>query len=666
METMKIDDFSRYTFLSGLKHSPDGKHACFVAHQINMETNCYRSNLWLLEIATERYFQLTAFDSEKSFIWLDNENILFPDIRDSQDQKAKDAGESFTQYYKINIHGGEAAKVLRIPRQVNSLKVLNENTYLFVSDYDAKQRDLAALTDEEKSEELNTRKEEQDYEVIEEIPFWANGDGFTSRKRQRLYLYHVQSGKVEPVTDEHTAVEAFNLNQTKTKAVIVANRFTDKMSLANDILIYDVTTNEINQLCEPARIRHDSAHFLADDVIIYTGSNMKSYGINENALFFIRNLASPASHCITPTLDTSVTNSVGSDCRYGSSDIEQVDQDYLYFVSTEGDSSFINRISRSGKIEKLTTGNGSVDAISISSGNILYVGMKVNKLQELFKHESSVEQQATNMNEWIQTERQVAIPEQISVETEVGVSIDGWVIKPIDFDAAKKYPAILAIHGGPKTVYGAAFFHDMQYWASEGYAIFFCNPRGSDGKGNAFADIRGKYGTIDYDDIMKFTDAVMKKYSFIDPKRVGVTGGSYGGYMTNWIIGHTDRFKAAVSERSISNWISKFCTTDIGYYFVEDQITATPWNDQEKLWQHSPLNYADQVKTPTLFLHSEEDYRCWLAEGLQMFTALKFHGAESRLCLFRGENHDLSRSGKPKHRLRRLKEITEWFNKYLK
>jgi dipeptidyl aminopeptidase/acylaminoacyl peptidase len=206
----------------------------------------------------------------------------------------------------------------------------------------------------------------------------------------------------------------------------------------------------------------------------------------------------------------------------------------------------------------------------------------------------------------------------------------------------------------------------MQYWASSGYVIFFCNPRGSDGKGNAFADIRGKYGTIDYDDIIKFTDEVIKRYSFIDPERVGVTGGSYGGYMTNWIIGHTDRFKAAVSERSIANWISKFCTTDIGYYFVEDQIAATPWDNQDKLWQHSPLSYANQVKTPTLFLHSEEDYRCWLTEGLQMFTALKFHGVESRFCLFRGENHELSRSGKPQHRLRRLKEITEWFNQYLK
>ncbi len=140
-----------------------------------------------------------------------------------------------------------------------------------------------------------------------------------------------------------------------------------------------------------------------------------------------------------------------------------------------------------------------------------------------------------------------------------------------------------------------------------------------------------------------------------------------GGFMTNWIIGHTKRFKAAASQRSISNWISKFATTDIGYFFVEDQQASTPWKDVEKLWFHSPpLKYADKVVTPTLFIHSEEDYRCWLAEGLQMFTSLKYHGVESKLVLFKGENHELSRSGKPKHRIRRLKEITQWFNRHLK
>lgn len=165
---------------------------------------------------------------------------------------------------------------------------------------------------------------------------------------------------------------------------------------------------------------------------------------------------------------------------------------------------------------------------------------------------------------------------------------------------------------------------------------------------------------------MKFTDEAVLKYDFIDGDSLGVTGGSYGGFMTNWIIGHTDRFKAAASQRSISNWISKFCTTDIGYYFAGDQNLGNPWDNTEKLWEHSPLKYADKVKTPTLFINSNEDYKCWMAEGLQMFTALKYHDVEARLCLFKGENHELSRSGKPKHRLRRLNEITKWFDSYLK
>ena len=198
-----------------------------------------------------------------------------------------------------------------------------------------------------------------------------------------------------------------------------------------------------------------------------------------------------------------------------------------------------------------------------------------------------------------------------------------------------------------------------------GYFVFFCNPRGGDGRGNEFMDIRGKYGTVDYDDLMKFTDKVLETYP-IDSKRVGVTGGSYGGFMTNWIIGHTDRFACAVSQRSIANWFSKFGTTDIGYYFNVDQNASSPWDNPEKLWWHSPMRYANKAKTPTLFIHSQEDYRCWLAEGLQMFTSLKYHGVPARLCMFRGENHELSRSGKPKHRVRRLEEMTQWFEHYLK
>jgi len=364
--------------------------------------------------------------------------------------------------------------------------------------------------------------------------------------------------------------------------------------------------------------------------------------------------------------DYGLGSSVGSDCRYGSSTTIKVDGNYLYFITTEYGNAYLNRMDFEGNVEKLTTEKGSVDGFDVIDGKIAFVGFRGLKLQELYKLEDGKETQLTDYNGWVNREKKLSTPERITFQNKDGITIEGWVMKPVDFEEGKKYPAILDIHGGPKTVYGEIFYHEMQYWANEGYVVFFCNPRGSDGRGNSFADIRGKYGTIDYEDIMKFTDIVLEKCPFIDEERVGVTGGSYGGFMTNWIIGHTNRFKAAVSQRSISNWISKFCTTDIGYYFVDDQQAATPWSDVEKLWFHSPLKYADKVQTPTLFIHSEEDYRCWTAEGLQMYTALKYHGVESRLCLFKGENHELSRSGKPKHRIRRLEEITNWFNKHLK
>ena len=257
----------------------------------------------------------------------------------------------------------------------------------------------------------------------------------------------------------------------------------------------------------------------------------------------------------------------------------------------------------------------------------------------------------------------MALPEPLSVRSRE-LDIGGWVLKPKDFDPEKQYPAILDIHGGPKTVYGPVFYHEMQLWASMGYFVFFCNPMGSDGRDNVFMDIRGHYGDTDFANLMDFTDAALKQYPQIDPKRLCVTGGSYGGFMTNWIIGHTERFCCAASQRSIANWTGFYGMSDIGFFFAGDQTDADLYETPERLWAQSPLKYAKNVKTPTLFIHSDEDYRCPLAEGIQMYAALADLGVETRLCLFHGENHELSRSGKPKHRQRRLKEITDWFEQH--
>ncbi|ADH61658.1 peptidase S9 prolyl oligopeptidase active site domain protein [Thermoanaerobacter mathranii subsp. mathranii str. A3] len=665
MEKLQLEDFTKFKFLSGLKYSPSGSCAAFVVHRMDVEENKYLSNIWVLDTRTKKYFQLTSFNEERGFVWLDDDYILFAGSRNPKDKEKAESGEEFTKYYKINIHGGEAVEAFVIPKKVTEILPVDDDTFLLIALYNVNKKDLEGLSEEEKKKELERRKEEKDYEVFDEIPFWANGKGVINKDRGRLYVYKLSDNKLQPITDEYTDVYSLKLNKDKTKAVFIGKSYKDKMPLTSDVYIYNLKVGELKKVNKDSDFSYRYVDFLGDKIIC-AGTDMKKYGINENSKFYVLEEESGERRCITPELDMSLGNSVNSDVRCGSGFSFKAEGDYLYFISTERYSAYLNRINLEGKIEKVIEKDGSVDMFDVCGDDILFIGFRGLKLQELYEYKDGQEIQITDFNEWVQKEKKLSKPERVEVEIRPGHFIDGWVIKPIDYEEDKKYPAILDIHGGPKTVYGEIYFHEMQYWAAEGYFVFFCNPKGSDGRGNEFADIRGRYGTVDYEDIIKFTDYVLQHYKDIDSSRVGVTGGSYGGFMTNWIIGHTDRFKAAVSQRSISNWTTEFGTTDIGYYFVPDQIGGTPWDNFEKYWEHSPLKYADRVKTPTLFLHSDEDYRCWMAEALQMFSALKYFGVESRLVLFHGENHELSRSGKPKHRIRRLREITEWFNKYLK
>ena len=356
------------------------------------------------------------------------------------------------------------------------------------------------------------------------------------------------------------------------------------------------------------------------------------------------------------------SNSVGSDARLGGGRGTKLVDDTWYFLTTLGDCGYLRSVNKAGVVSGNLSPDGACDSFDISGENVLICGMYEQKLSELYLNG----EQVTHFNtDWL-AEHSISVPEYHCFTASDGYEIHGWAMKPIGYEPGRQYPAILHIHGGPRTVFGEVYHHEMQMWANAGYFVFYFNPRGSDGRGNAFGDINGKYGTVEYDNLMEFTDEMLKCYPEVDPARVGVTGGSYGGFMTNWIIGHTNRFACAASQRSISNWIAFEHTSDIGISFTPANQATTTRQDVEKLWWHSPLKYADQCSTPTLFIHSDRDYRCWMVEGLSMFTALKMHGVESRLCLFKGETHELSRSGKPQNRIRRMEEILGWMDKHLK
>lgn len=303
---------------------------------------------------------------------------------------------------------------------------------------------------------------------------------------------------------------------------------------------------------------------------------------------------------------------------------------------------------------------GSIGCFDYVDDKLLFVGLSDEGGQELYVEG----EQITHFHDFL-SEYYIAKPQPLSVES-AGVTVDGFVLLPENYEKANSVGAVLEIHGGPKTAYQKTYFHEMQMLVAEGYVVVFCNPRGSAGKGNDFFDIFGEYGEVDYQNIMDFTDKALEQYDKIDRDRLFVTGGSYGGYMTNHIVGKTNRFRAAVTQRCISNWTSMYGTSDIGYYFSPDQHRTNIdkesfWRD---LWDVSPLKNIDKVQTPTLVIHSEKDYRCPLEQGYQFFTALLDRGIDSELLVFHDEHHGLSREGKPHNRIVRLDAIKDWFKKY--
>lgn len=661
MDNLKLRDFVDYKSLSNPVFSPDGENLAFNLHCPNLDDNKYDTDIFIWNSA-KGIKKLTSFGDSEEFLWKDNNTLLFKSFRDKKDKEKKDKGYPISPYYEIDINGGEARKAFDIPLHTSSLYRLNDDRYLLIADFDKSLGDLWKCSEDKKQSKIDKQKEEKPYEVLDEIPFWSNGEGFTNKKRNRLYLYSNKNGELKELTDEFTNVVSLSLNKDKSKALIICSSFIDKMGIYNDLFQIQLQPFELEKISPIKRFEYTYADYI-DDKIIFLGSDMKEFGINENPKIYIsHDLGKTYMKIAEP--DISTYSSVNSDVKYGQGLTFKVDGDYLYFIATKKYSSDLFRVSVDGKVEQLLKKDGSIDSFDIFNGEIIFVALRDLYLQELYSfkdHESKL----TGFNQWVNDSKSLSKPQKLTTNTDNG-EITGWILSPTNIEKDKKYPGILYIHGGPKTVFGSVFTHELQVLANAGYFVFFLNPRGSDGYGNAFADIRGQYGSLDYSDIMDFVDSVLEDYPAISRTDLGLAGGSYGGYMTNWIIGHTNRFKAAVSQRSISNWLSFFGTSDIGYYFTPDQTTGTPWNNQEMLWNNSPLKYANRVETPTLFIHSQDDYRCWLPEGIQMFTALKYHGVESKMVIFKDENHELSRSGKPKARIKRMEEILEWFDKFLK
>jgi dipeptidyl aminopeptidase/acylaminoacyl peptidase len=244
--------------------------------------------------------------------------------------------------------------------------------------------------------------------------------------------------------------------------------------------------------------------------------------------------------------------------------------------------------------------------------------------------------------------------------------IQGWYLLPVGYEDGKTYPLAFNIHGGPHVMWGPAMrsmWHEWQFHAARGYTVFYCNPRGSEGYGEAFIrSLHAAWGDVAFADLMAGIDALHEK-GFVDARRMAVTGGSYGGYMTAWVVSHTDRFAVAVSQRGVYNLLTEYSTSDIPT-FIEEELGVTAWQDPQTLWNHSPLAHAHNIKTPLLIIHSENDYRVPIAEAEQLFTFVRRTGGTVQMVRFPRDGHEMTRAGEPEHRVSSLTHMIDWFDKY--
>ncbi len=657
MEQLRLNQFLNYRYISRLTANPSQTKMAFLLAKARLEKNDYAYELY--ESDGTRHQKLYNLEKTSGFIYETDQSILISLDKSKEDKKAKKELRSI--YYRLNIESKKIEKAYEFPILVEIVEILDDHTLLLSAKLTDKQYALKDLNDEDRKKALEALKKDKNYEEINELPFYYNGPGFIANKKSYLMVYDIHTKAMMPIHKESVSPDSFKVDKVNKKIAYIGSKIQDTKPMTNQLYLYEYQKYIHHDLYTKDDYSIDQVLFV-DDHLVVRASDMKDYGNNQNSDFFT---VEQNTFKLLAKFDTGFGNSVGSDCRLGGSSSSFVKDHQLFFVATNDDHTDLMSLNLNGEIKNEYTFDGSIDGISLCKNEIYAIAQYKQKLQELFRIDLNPKQvrQISRYNQKVLREFYVAKPKEIVLKYPTH-AVKGWVLLPKDYDPKASYPAILDIHGGPKTVYGKVFYHEMQVWANLGYIVFFCNPRGSDGKGNAFADIRGKYGTIDYDDIMAFTDKVIKKYPQIDHKRVFVTGGSYGGFMTNWIVGHTDRFKAAATQRSISNWLSFYGTSDIGFYFAKDQTGSHPNLDTEKMWEQSPLKYALNVKTPLLFIHSDQDYRCPIEQAMQFYAVIKERNVPSRFVWFKEETHELSRSGKPQGRVKRLEEITNWFESY--
>lgn len=653
--TITSEDIYQLNFVSSPQMSPKGDKIIYVNKRTDKKDQCYYSNIQQIHIPSKSDTAFTEKGKHQDVmprISPNGRQLVFVRIK-----------KGVTSLRSISMYGGESKELTTLPQgDVNEIKFSPDG------------KQIAVLFAKLKSE-IPIEKDKPKEPVCrdtERLFYRLDGHGFIDEEPNQIYLLRGSGGSMKKLTDVKHGVAQFAWSPDGSEITFttVDHDILEMHMDEEDIFVIKLDDKHISKLSKPA----GPVSFLIyspDASMIYFGGHFNphySWGADNTDIHAL-DLETGKIKNLTEKLDrTTDMLTLGDITPSFVPQTPIIKNDKMFFtISSEGANPLYSVDLKTGELESVLEGPECIVSYSASAdANDIAIHLaQLERPDEIWHLALTEEKHLTRVsfaNDKYLDKLNFKTPEVMRVKVKEA-EIMAWLQLPPDFDSKKKYPLILNIHGGPRTQYGYTWFHEMHTFAASGFVVVYSNPRGSQGYGKAFADaITGKWGHPALDDVLAVVDAVIEK-GYIDDKRLYVTGGSYGGYMTNWAVTQTNRFRAAVTQRSICDLGTFFGTSDIGWDLV-DEFKGTPWEKPEVYEKWSPLTYLKNIDTPLMIIHSENDLRCPMEQAERLYAPLKYMGKDVRLIRFPESSHGLSRGGRPDRRIKRLDLMIEWFEKY--
>lgn len=666
-------DLYSFQWIANPRISPDGSRIIYTHVNVNQKHDGYETALWIIPSNGGPARQLTSGPRDSSPQWSPDGKLLAFVRATEKDGKPQPA-----QIYLLAMEGGEARPLTDLPKGASGPQWSPDGRSIAFSS-----TTVTADFDKKKDGE-----EKSDVRVITKAAYRSNGVGYLDPDRpNHIWTVEILQKPGEVQKAKQVTTGEFSENDIVWSRDSSQIYFTSRRVLEpyyetphTDLFVVKATGGDATKIAgldgpiQQMALSPDGTRMaFAGSIDLGKDGVERSYSQPDLFITSLQPGSTPKN--LTAPYDYDIAGGIGGDQappRGGgpSHPFWSSDGRFVYVDAAEEGRSNLKRIdAETGKVEPVTEGDHDIfsyNATPDASRAALLISTPTN-ISDLYLLDVGAHQMSrlTNINEELFSKLNLTEPVMIWYKSFDGRRIQAWVQRPPDFQEGRKYPLILNIHGGPHAAYGYTFDHEIQWMAAKGYVVLYPNPRGSTTYGQDFGNvIQYHYPGDDYKDLMTGVDDLIKR-GWVDPEKLGVTGGSGGGLLTNWVIGQTTRFKAAVSQRSIADWSDFWYTADFTL-FTPNWFRGAPWEQQADFKARSPITYIDKVTTPLMLIEGEADYRTPpMSGGEQMFRALKYRKIPTVMVRFPGETHELSRSGMPRHRVERLEHIVAWFDKYL-